>query len=266
MAGKGAPMVRSIALRISAALAVALTATAVLLGTGTAATAGQGDPILAGIPGQHETGTTQLYQDGNVSGLDVTANTGGRAIGGFSSGGSGLYGNGTYGVWGDGTGDGVFGTGPTGVLGEGGAYGVYGNGDTGVYGYGSDGNGVFGETAIPTTSGVYGQNDTTGFGVAGRSNDGTGVLADSINGTALQVTGKAVFSRSGKATVKAGATTVVVKNVALTTDSLVLATLQQVEAGIYVAGVVPSAANSKFTIYLNQAPTGALKVAWFIVN
>ena len=59
---------------------------------------------------------------------------------------------------------------------------------------------------------------------------------------------------------------VVVKNVALTTSSLVLAALQQLEAGVYVVAVVQSVANSKFTIVLNQAPTGALKVAWFIVN
>jgi hypothetical protein len=176
-----------------------------------------------------------------------------------------------YGLHGESTdyvaGTGVYGQGGLyGVRGAGSYVGVQGAGDTGVKGYGEDGNGVFGQTSVNTTSGVYGQNDGTGYGVAGRADDGTGVLADSANGTALQVSGKAVFSRSGKATVKAGNSQVVVKNVALTPDSLVLATLQQVEAGIYVAGVVLSVANSKFTISLSQAPTGALKVAWFIVN
>jgi hypothetical protein len=153
------------------------------------------------------------------------------------------------------------------VLGTGSDTGVYGvsASNDGVHGEGGT-NGVSGRTANAAASGVYGENVGGGYGVAGRSDNGTGVLADSINGTALLVTGKGVFSRSGKATVKAGTVTVVVKNVALTTASLVLATLQQVEAGIYVAGVVPSVANSKFTITLNQAPTGALKVAWFIVN
>jgi len=75
-----------------------------------------------------------------------------------------------------------------------------------------------------------------------------------------------MFSRGGKAAVKAGFATVVVQNVALTSASLVLATLQQVQAGVYVAGVVPSPANSRFTIRLNQAPTVNLKVAWFVVN
>ena len=154
-----------------------------------------------------------------------------------------------------------------GVYGTGSTYGVYGLGDTyGVYGLGLSSNGVFGQTAVNTASGVYGQNDGTGYGVAGRSNNGTGVLADSINGTALLVTGKAAFSRSGKATIKAGNASVVVNNVALTSASLVLATLQQFQAGISVAAVVPSPANSRFTIRLNQAPTVNLRVAWFIVN
>jgi hypothetical protein len=78
-------MGRSFVLRISTALAVVATAGTMLVVSGTAATATQGQPILAGVGGQHESGTTQLVQDGNVSGLDVTANTGGRAIGGFSS-------------------------------------------------------------------------------------------------------------------------------------------------------------------------------------
>ena len=133
-----------------------------------------------------------------------------------------------YGVLGEGDGHGVHGYGGTSGT------GVYGYGVTGVYGYGNNGNGVFGQTSVNATSGVYGQNDGTGYGVAGRSNNGTGVLADSINGTALLVTGKAAFSRSGKATVKAGNSQVVVKNVALTSSSLILATLQQVEAGIAI--------------------------------
>jgi hypothetical protein len=297
----GVRIVRSVVLRTSAALAVALTVGAVLVATGSSATANQGDPILAGIGFQHESGTTQLIQDGNVSGLDVTANTGGRAIGGFSSGGQGLYGNGATGVYGTGatgvygTGSvygvygytdptspdtyyGVYGIGPTGVYGAGGAYGLSGIGSIygvagigstgsqgGVYGRG-DGNGVFGETYNASASGVYGQNNTTGYGVAGRSDSGTGVLADSANGTALLVTGKAQFSRSGKATVKAGNLSAVVQNVALTTDSLVLATLQQFEGGVYVAAVLVNVASSRFTIRLNQAPTGNLKVAWFVVN
>jgi hypothetical protein len=34
----------------------------------------------------------------------------------------------------------------------------------------------------------------------------------------------------------------------------------------HVAAAVPDAANNKFTIKLNKAPTADLDVAWFIVN
>jgi hypothetical protein len=95
---------------------------------------------------QHETSTTQLVQDGNVSGLDVTATTGGRAIGGFSSNGEGLHGEGDVGVYGSGSTYGVSGSGNWGVKGLGQLYGVYGLGLT---------NGIFGETNSAGGSGVY---------------------------------------------------------------------------------------------------------------
>jgi len=101
--------------------------------------------------------------------------------------------------------------------------------------------------------------------VAGRSDNGTGVLADSINGTALKVTGKAAFSRSGKATVQAGTSAVTVAGVPLTSASLILATVQQ-SGGAYVKSAVPDVANSRFRINLNKAPTVDVAVAWFIVN
>jgi hypothetical protein len=47
---------------------------------------------------------------------------------------------------------------------------------------------------------------------------------------------------------------------------VLLVTLQQFEAGIYVAAAVPDVANSKFTIRLNKTPTVNLKLAWFVVN
>jgi hypothetical protein len=149
-------MRRSVVLRISTALAVVATAGTMLVVSGTAATATQGQPILAGVGGQHESGTTQLFQDGNVSGLDVTANTGGRAIGEFSSNGQGLYGQGKYGVEGEGVLYDVIGSssdhvgvlgqgGDTAVWGAGGNYGLLGNGDVaGVKGESVIGEGVFG--------------------------------------------------------------------------------------------------------------------------
>jgi hypothetical protein len=280
----GFAMRRSVVLRISTALAVVATAGTMLVVSGTAATANQGDPILAGIGGQHETGTTQLFQDGNVSGLDVTANTGGRAIGGFSSNGEGLYGQGTIGVYGSGTSRGVHAAGGTygvlasgdsaGVRGDGGNFGVIGNGraqgvrgsggEEGVYGIGSS-NGVFGETSDAGGSGVYGQNNATGYGVAGRAWGGTGVLADSANGTALKVSGRAKFSTAGTAVVASGQKKVTVTLAGVTPTDFVLATVQG--AGPFFVKNA-SAGSRQFTIFINKAPTApaTVKVAYFVIS
>jgi hypothetical protein len=133
----------------------------------------------------------------------------------------------------------------------------------------SGGNGVFGLSDSNTASGVYGQNDGSGFGVAGRAIDGTGVLADSANGTALSVSGKAQFSRSGLVTITYPATSKVVSGVSLTAKSLVIATNQKYVAGVYVVAAVPklSGSSNSFTIYLSKAPgTSAapksVTVAW----
>ncbi len=227
------------------------------LGVIAAQTVGRATPAQAGVDGDVVLGV----DDQSTSGITGVTTTDFSGLHGESTydGGTGVFGEGTYGLFGQGGTYGVYG-------GGGGTYGVYGNGGTGVYGQSAFANGVFGQTSANTASGVYGQNDGTGVGVAGRSDNGTGVLALSANGTALKVTGKAEFSRSGKATIKAGNTSVVVNNVALASASLVLATLQQVQAGIYVAGVVPNVANSKFSIRLNKPPTANLNVAWFVVN
>jgi hypothetical protein len=246
-------MVRCIALRISVALAVALTAGAVLVATGSAATATQGQPVIAGQDNS-ENAVTSITNGGSGDGLFAQGATG-----------RGLNGNEGFSCTGTGF--------PpcAGVFGSGDHAGVAGNGlfnGVGVWGVANEEPGVLGQGE----PGVEGQGDysgSTSVGVKGTSPDpsGTGVIAEATaGGTALRVSGPAVFSRSGKSTLKAGNTTVAVKNVSLTSASLVLATLQQVQAGVYVAGVVQSVANSKFTIVLNQAPTGALKVAWFIVN
>ena len=53
---------------------------------------------------------------------------------------------------------------------------------------------------------------------------------------------------------------------ALTSASLVLATLQQNLSGVYVRAAVPNVTGSSFTVYLSKAPTTSTKVAWFVVN
>jgi hypothetical protein len=75
-----------------------------------------------------------------------------------------------------------------------------------------------------------------------------------------------VFSRSGVVTVAAGKSSVTQTAVALTSASLVLATLQQNLSGVYVRAAVPNIAGKSFTVYLNKTVTAPAKVAWFIVN
>jgi hypothetical protein len=139
---------------------------------------------------------------------------------------------------------------------------------------------VYGQANDYGGSGVYGLNDGTGYGVAGRATNtdgGTGVLgdapnsasgigveADSATGTALNVQGKATFSRSGIVTVQAGKDFRTVTVAGVTTASMILATSQQ-NKGVYVRAAVPG--TGSFTIRLTaNAPTGGLKVAYFVLN
>ena len=175
-----------------------------------------------------------------------------------------------------GHGSGATGAGP-GVAGHGG----YTNG-IGVTGDGhGSGSGVSGQGGNNNGAGVVGQGGGAGIGVWGTGGSGgtgvrgtataasaAGVLAENTatGGTALQVAGKAVFSRSGLVTVAAGSSTTTVAGVALTSASLVLATLQQHTTGVYVLAAVPSVSGSSFTVYLSKAVTAATKVAWVIIN
>jgi len=148
--------------------------------------------------------------------------------------------------------------------------GVHGltNGTTtsGVWGENEGGGyGVSGSTHGTGTAGVWGSNSQSGMGVKGTSPTGTGVYA-SGGSAALQVVGRAVFSRSGKATVSAGKSQVKVSSVALTSASFVLATIQGNVAGTWVRGVSISTGTSSFTILLNKTVGAKTKVAWFVVN
>lgn len=123
-------------------------------------------------------------------------------------------------------------------------------------GIGIDGGGGY--------AGVAGH--STNIGVIGTSQAGTGVLAESLNGTALKVTGKSEFSRSGAVSIPARASKVVISGVDLTSSSLVLATIQQNASGRWVRAAVPDVAAGSFTILLNKAATRDTLVAWFVVN
>jgi hypothetical protein len=180
--------------------------------------------------------------------------------------------------------DGLIGVGDyRGVFGKGGTYGVEGTTTgTGVYGNtdAAGQNGVYGHANNAGGSGVYGQNDGAGYGVAGRATGGIGALGDSANGigvwansqnaTALEVSGKAQFSRSGVATV--AGTPAAPKNsvrvsLAITAKSMMTATLQKYVAGVYVVAAVPNVSGGYLTIYLNKTVTTSVgPIAWMVTE
>jgi hypothetical protein len=126
------------------------------------------------------------------------------------------------------------------------------------------GTGVVGTSGGGSGFGVLGTNTGSGVGVRGECAAGLGVLA--IGAVALEVHGPAVFTRSGVLTVAAGKSSATQTGVALTTSSLVLATMQQDKTGLYVRSAVPNVTGSSFTINLSKAVTASITVAWFVVN
>jgi hypothetical protein len=174
----------------------------------------------------------------------------------------------TSGVHGKGTDRGVSGKGGTGVYGEGTENGVQAKGGTfGVFAEGDD----YGTYSRGPNYGVFGNaTGASGTGVWGDSSSGTGVRANSATGTALQVTGKAKFSRSGVATV-AGTSTAQKNSVRvtlpITAKSMMTATLQKYVPGVFVVAAVPNVAGGYFTIYLNRSvSTSVGPISWMVVE
>jgi hypothetical protein len=145
---------------------------------------------------------------------------------------------------------------------------------TGVYGYADGapdpevgvGSGVWGDSPDIGVfgGGSIGVEGIGGFGVLGSTSaeDGAGVFAESTvnDAVALAVFGRAVFSRSGRATVNAGTKKEVVNLAACTANTLVIAILSQNRDGRYVRAAVPEA--GKFTIYLNRNVGSNTRVSW----
>ena len=207
--------------------------------------------------------------------ISVGAN-GGPAIEGTAAT-IGVKGNGDTAIWGesDGT-NGVWGhsSAATGYTG-----GVSGQSDStdgvGIWGFASaDGAGAMGisgadpYTAAPPKVGVlgYAAQDATAAGVKGISTVGIGVYAEATTGAALQVSGKAKFSRSGTANVPAGKKYVdVTVSGGLAANSVVHATLQKYRAGVAVAAVRKNYPSSgKARIYLTKvaSTTSSTAVGW----
>jgi hypothetical protein len=134
----------------------------------------------------------------------------------------------------------------TGVWGDSDDVGVIGTGGVGVRG-----DGFFGMVAV-------GANDPAAAGLRTWGWDGSG------NWVALDVRGKAKFSRSGRSTIAAGKSTIKINMVGVAFGSLVFAVLRHNRANRFVRAVVPTAGS--FTIYLNAPVTSATYVVWFVLN
>ena len=262
---------------------------AVVLGGGGAATAIQGSAVIAG---QLNSATNQTQVNNTLGGIsDTLCSGGGGGTQGFVGCGSeGVDGKGVnYGVAGTASsanGAGVLGQGTTGVVGAGfHGPGISGSGTPGVEGAAlfADDNGVWGHTD-GSGSGVYGETSGTGNGVLGyaptatavkgQTTSGIGVLATATgSGTALNVSGRAQFSRSGVVTITYPAKSAVISAVPVTAKSIALATIQKYLTGVYVVAAVPnlSGSSNSFTIYLNKAPGSStapksVVVGWQVIE
>lgn len=259
-----------------------------------AANAANGDTLLLGSAANAATATTELdatfgstKADGLLVKHDSTADLS-SGVHGYATATALAY---AYGVLGetdaeDGSGVVGWANNPTGYNAgvEGDAYGVdavgvygwNGSGGNGVQGIsdasypasGSHNTGVHGYSVSPGTAaiGVRGQS-ASGTGVRGEATSGTGVVAQATTGTALRVSGKAKFSRSGRASVAAGHYYVDVTVAGgLAANSVVHATLQTYRPGVAIAAVRTNyPVSGKARIYLTKvaSTTAATSVGWF---
>jgi hypothetical protein len=148
---------------------------------------------------------------------------------------------------------GVFGTAPShpdpdflasGVWGDSPDAGVIGSGGYGVYGIG--GVGVVGSAnTLPGSVGVQAYAQTTAQ-------------------TALKVSGKVSFSRSGRTNIASGSSALTINLGGVAANSRVFAVLASNRSGRYVRAVVPAV--GKFTIYLNTSVTSTTVVTWFVLD
>ncbi|HEX5825446.1 MAG TPA: hypothetical protein VFY18_13390 [Candidatus Limnocylindrales bacterium] len=141
-------------------------------------------------------------------------------------------------------------------------YGVEAYGAVGVYGSGGA-VGIIGD--VDHATGVQGW---TGIATAPTSGADVGVWAGAENGrTALKVQGVVRMNRSGRVSIGATKSSVVVAVPGgLSSTSLGFATLQTNRAGYYIQAVSINTALSQITIYLNKALATATFVAWVVIG
>ena len=83
-------------------------------------------------------------------------------------------------------------------------------------------------------------------------------------GTALQVQGKAKFSRSGLFKVLSGSNQALYSMSGVTPSSLVFALLATNQSGSWIRAAVPT--NGSFTVYFNQPLVADTWVCFFVLN
>ena len=203
----------------------------------------------AGIEGRGSTGVV-----GIVGSADAPAMPGTAGVQGFS-GGIGVFGSSTAAV---------------GVFGKSGAGTPTLYSKTGVYGFATQDSfsqGVFGESTVG--AGTFGR-ATSGRGVHGEATSGIGVKAVATTGAALDVAGRAVFSRSGRAMLPANAKYVdVTVPGGLGSNANVLATLQIKRAKVHVLAARPNHPSAgKVRIYVSDvaSTTVSTPLAWFVLG
>jgi hypothetical protein len=118
---------------------------------------------------------------------------------------------------------------------------------------------------VSSVTALRGRATGSGYGVIGDSETGIGVLAKGGR-IGLRVDGRAEFSTSGFAVVRALTSSVSVPGPQLGWSSLMLAVLQQHRAGVWVVSATRNSDQRSFTIRLNAPVLADTRVAWFIVN
>jgi hypothetical protein len=135
-------------------------------------------------------------------------------------------------------------------------------------GYGLRGTSPYiGVNAVGGEIGVYTVSDY-GAAVRALTYDGTAVQASTAvpQGYALRVEGAVSFSRSGRATIRAGTDRVTVSAADVRPGTSILATLQQHRPGISVAAAVPDPAANTVSLVLTKRVANDTVVAWLALD
>jgi hypothetical protein len=197
-------------------------------------------------------------QDGSARGV-TGESTSGRGVNGIATSGTGVYGRATGGEGIRGVSTGSNGT--AGSSGSGIASGVYGENTAGGYG-------TYGRSNVGAGHGVFGET-TSGTGVTGYATSGIGGQFSSGTGLALKAQGRVSFSTAGLAVVAVGTRNkTITPGTDLVASSLVLCTLESVQAGLAIQRVTKNTTTDNFTVYLSAAVLAgrSAKVAWFVIG